>query len=265
MTEQPPPAGAVCAVHPEHPAVQVCPRCGSFACAECLREALPEEPLCAACRAREPVSPLPWDHRAELGVVRAWFKTVPAVMLRPGLTFSSARTRGDTTGSLLFSAIASLLGTFTTGVGFVVFSFWMPLPPGPGSEGMRTTIISSYAVLTLLAPFLGMAANAVSALIDHVVMVMLGKPRPFEVTLRAASLSLAPSVLGVIPLCSMYVAPFWILVARVFAYKRMHRTTTGVALAGALLAPSLAFFLCIGFYAIVFFALMSNVFPAGRP
>ena len=44
---------------------------------------------------------------------------------------------------------------------------------------------------------------------------MVGKPRGFETTLRAASLSLAPYAIGLIPVCSQYVAPIWVLVVKV--------------------------------------------------
>jgi len=42
-----PTADALCAVHPERPALATCRRCGSFMCEECRSEALPER--CAAC------------------------------------------------------------------------------------------------------------------------------------------------------------------------------------------------------------------------
>ena len=45
-----PTAAALCAAHPERPALATCRRCGSFMCAECRAEAMPE--LCAPCAAR---------------------------------------------------------------------------------------------------------------------------------------------------------------------------------------------------------------------
>lgn len=41
---------ALCAAHPEQPALATCARCGSFMCGECRSEALPE--LCAPCASR---------------------------------------------------------------------------------------------------------------------------------------------------------------------------------------------------------------------
>ncbi len=251
---------ATCAVHPERVALQTCSRCGSFACEQCLGDSPPGETLCAACVAREGTHPLPWDERQELGILRAWFKSVIPIMLRPRVTFSAASRRGgDVGGSMLFAAIANFVGYFTTCLLFAVTMAFIPLPveQTQGALPYRAIMVGTYGAFILLAPILGLAATVLMAAIDHLIMRIIGKPRQFEITLRAASLAQAPLVLGVIPFCSLYIAPFWVLVAKVFAYKGMHRTSTGVAAAGALLAPVLATVLFCGAYAILIAAVMA--------
>ncbi|MFL5344743.1 MAG: YIP1 family protein [Hyalangium sp.] len=251
---------AACAVHPERVALQPCGRCGTFACEECLRDSPPGETLCAACVAREGTYLLPWDERQELGIVRAWFKSVLPIMLRPRATFSAAARRpGDAGGSILFALIANFLGFFTTLLLFTLLMAFMPIPmePTPGAIPYRALMVGTYGSMIVLAPLFGLAATVLMAAIDHVVMRIFGKPQPFETTLRAASLAQAPLALGVIPFCSLYIAPFWVLVAKVFAYKGLHRTTTGVAAAGALLAPVVATVLFCGAYAILIAAVMT--------
>lgn len=255
---------AACAIHPERAALQPCGRCGTFACEECLLDSPPGETLCAACVAREGAYLLPWDERKELGILRAWFKSVLPIMLRPRETFSmAARRPGDAGGSLLFSAIAHFLGFFTT---LLLFTLALALTPIPieqkqGPFPFRAVMVGTYGSMIILAPIFGLAASVLMAAIDHLVLRIFGKPQPFETTLRAASLAQAPLVLGLIPFCSLYIAPFWVLVAKVFAYKGLHRTTTGVAAAGALLTPVVAIVLFCGGYLILIAAMMA-MFPS---
>lgn len=251
---------AACAIHPERVALQTCSRCGTFACEQCLSDSPSGETLCAACVAREGTHPLPWDERQELGVVRAWFKTVIPIMLRPRVTFSMASRRaGDIGGSILFAAIANFVGYFTTFLLFAILMAFIPLnvENTQGAPPYRALMVGTYGAFIVLAPLFGLAATVLMAAIDHVIMRIAGKPRPFEITLRAASLAQAPLALGLIPFCSLYIAPFWVLVAKVFAYKGLHRTTTGVAAAGALLAPVAATVLCCGGYMLLIVAMMA--------
>jgi hypothetical protein len=67
-------------------------------------------------------------------------------------------------------------------------------------------------------------------------------------TMRAYSLALAPNLVGLVPICGLYVMPFWAIVARVFNYRAAHQVTTGKAVIGALV-PTLALgCLCLGAY-----------------
>lgn len=242
---------AACAIHADRPAVTTCSRCGTFSCQECLSQSPPGELLCAACVGRSGTSQLPWDHREELGWVRAWFKSLGAILLRPGVTFSTAKPEGDVGGSLLFAAISWFVACFTTFVVIGAAGAMIPFISGSSERDMeiaRVAIPAAYGVMALLAPAFGIAGTLVIAALEHLLMRLIGKPRGFETTLRAASLSLAPYALGVIPICSLYVAPFWVLVVKVFAYKEMHRTTIGTALMGALALPVLGIVLGCGFY-----------------
>ncbi|HVG58204.1 MAG TPA: YIP1 family protein [Hyalangium sp.] len=250
---------AACAIHSDRQAVTTCSRCGTFSCQECLSESPSGKFLCAACVARE-TSQLPWDYREELGWARAWFKSVSAILLRPTMTFSTAKSEGDVSGSLLFMAISWFAGCFTSFATFAAIGAWLPslIETPKREESFGLVIATMYGVMAVVVPLMGMAGSLVMAGLDHLLMLMSGKPRGFETTLRASALSLAPYALGLIPICSLYVAPIWVLVVKVFAYKEMHRTTIGVAVLGALAVPGLIVLLGCGFYALALaLALMS--------
>jgi hypothetical protein len=243
---------AACAIHRDRQAVTTCSRCGTFSCQECLSESPPGETLCTACVARATTSQLPWDYREELGWARAWFKSVTAILLRPTATFTTAKAEGDVGGSLLFMAISWFVGCFTTFAAFALVGALLPSFIGKSKDAgsIGAVIATTYVAMAFVVPLFGVAGTLLMTALEHLVMMMFGKPRGFETSLRAAALSLAPYALGVIPVCSLYVAPIWVLVVKVFAYKGLHRTTIGVAALGALAIPALSIVLGCGFYAL---------------
>ena len=250
-------ARAACAVHPDRQALAACSRCGTFSCEECLsRSPAGQPPLCAACVARTSVSQLPWDYREDLGWMKAWFRSLSAILLRPGVTFSTAKPDGDVGGSILFSLLAWLLAFLPT---FAVFAFFGAMIPAMFGDSSNTTpvirailmgSVAFMALMVLLLAVFGMVFTIIMAAFDHLVMLMFGKPRGFDTTLRGAALSLAPYLLGLIPVCGLYIAPIWSIVVRVFAYKELHRTTAGVAVLGALAVPIVMAVLMCGLYMI---------------
>ncbi|HSP79913.1 MAG TPA: hypothetical protein VLQ93_15375, partial [Myxococcaceae bacterium] len=244
-----------CAVHPQLRSIHVCDRCGAFACARCLHANALGEVHCARCHEREPSALLPWDRREELGLLKAFWKTCVEIMLRPGVTFSSARAEGTTGSALLFVTLCSIAGYLTTALIYAALFAFTPLgtPPdtggaGPSPEQMRLIIVGGTLGWLLLAPAFAVIATLISSGMDHLVLRMAGVSQGFQVTLRGNALSQAPLLTGLIPLCSLYVAPFWVLVVRVFAYRGLHRTTWGTATVGALAAPLLSCVLCGGGY-----------------
>ncbi|WNG50678.1 YIP1 family protein [Archangium minus] len=249
-----------CAVHPTLRSLATCERCGAFACARCLRSGARGEAVCEACLAREPNLPVPWDEREELGTFKAFWKTCVNVLLRPEF-FSRARAEGSASSSLLFVLLCSLPPCFVTGLTYLgMFSFMPAMFPIPRAEDQPNVPfewigVAAFVASILLGPVMAVATTVLGAGLDHLVLRMGNVTRGFQVTLRAHALSQAPWVLGVVPFIGTQVAPFWALVARVFAYRGLHRTTWGVAVAGALLGPGLLCCLCGGSYiaAVMFF------------
>jgi hypothetical protein len=263
------PGGAepACALHPTLHGLGICGRCGTFACAMCLRADSQGQVRCERCLEREPDVLLPWDRRGELGTFMAFWKTFVEVLLRPG-TLSTVRAEGTVGSSLLFALLCSLPSCVVTGITYLgLFSFMSQLFPVPGTEaGSETSSeqifqwvgLATFGFLVLLGPPLSVLFTLLNAGVDHLFLRMGGITRDFAVTLRANALSQAPMVLGGVPLIGAQVAPFWVLVARVFAYQGLHRTTWGVAAAGALAAPLTFCLLCGGSYVALLAAAMSR-------
>ena len=254
------PGEPACAMHPQLAAAGTCERCGTFACGECLAASPGGQRWCVACRSR-PAQHLPWDRREELGLARAYWQTAMMILRSPRQTFAVTQPDGTLGSSLLFGTISQLLqvsGTFAfylvLGVGMLVM---LASKPEDAPDGRAWAIGAGVVVgVLLLAMAFAVASVLLNAALDHLVLKLVGaKPRSWEVTLRASTLSLAPSLLGLVPLCGIYIAPVWALILRVFAYQAFHRTTGGRAAAGALAVPGFFLLLTIaGYVALLMFS-----------
>ena len=244
----------VCAVHPHLLSLRACERCGSFACPQCLRQSDRGEALCASCHERTPSGQVAWDQRAELGTLKAFWNTCLDVMFRPTPTFERMQPMGSVGSSLGFAALCSFVGIFTTMLVYMAFMAVFPMPDETMKSdnispvAFRGMMVGIFAVWMVLAPVMGLLTTLFTSALDHLLLRMVGTAQPYAVTLRGNAFSQAPFLLGLIPFCSLYVAPFWSIGLRVVAYRSLHGTSWGKAALGALAAPLLSCLVCGGGY-----------------
>ncbi|MGA9521922.1 MAG: YIP1 family protein [Myxococcaceae bacterium] len=236
-------------------AVATCARCGSFTCADCVILTGGDDAVCTACFERSAGDLLPWDQVRELGVLKAWWRTTVAVMFSPGQTFSSARAEGSFGGAMLYAAISAFLAWSTTGL-FYVLGIVMN---GSGAfqaqevpTGTRIGMVIGTLSMLGFAPIAGLVAVVGISAVDHLILKLAGVDSRYEVTFRGAAFSLAPGLLGLIPICGLYAVPVWVALVRVFAYRGLYRTTFGKAAAGALIVPAMSFLMCCGGFSLLY-------------
>ncbi|MEW5737890.1 MAG: YIP1 family protein [Myxococcota bacterium] len=254
------PAGPKCRLHPETPAAGTCGRCGSFGCGVCLTQR-GDQWLCSDCLGR--VGTLPWDERESIGTWRAWWRTCVQLISSPTSTLESARSDGSFGGSVLFSLLSTLVGYgMTVGVLSLSVIPAMVLGAKRGEAGDLTGVaivllgFVFYAVLILVVQ---MAILLVFAALDHVMLLMLGaQPKRYEVSVRANALAMAPALVGLVPLCGVYVWPLWAIVLRIIALMHLHKTTAGKAAAAVLIPTVLFCGLCGSLYFAAFAAGLSG-------
>ncbi len=242
---------AVCSVHPELASLHACARCGSFACAQCLRRSERNELLCVACDARAPTGQVPWDMREELGTLRAFWNTCLDILLRPTPTFERLKPGGTVGGSLGFAALCSLAGILTTALSYMaLMAVGATAMEGDtvNPAGFRGFAVGIFGTWIVMAPILGLVTTLMNSGVDHLLLRMAGTEQDYAVTLRGNALSQAPYLLGLIPFCAIYVAPFWTLGLRVIAYRNLHNTSWGMAALGAVAGPGLSIVVCGGGY-----------------
>lgn len=251
-----------CALHPSVRAEQSCARCGAFACRACLRSTPEGWPLCVTCETREGANDLPWDQREQLGTVSAFARTCWAVLWHPGQTLDRATPQGSMGSSLGFVMLAQITQYLTTGLLYTAMAgvfLGLNLFGENKNEGRLTPATATgitvgvIALIVIMVIALGMGTALMLSGLDHLVLRAIGaRPRPYHVTLRAHALSMAPCLAGLVPLCGLYVAPVWMVVVRIFAYRGLHRISTGKAAVGALAVPGLFIALMVVSYAVIF-------------
>lgn len=261
MVEQPS-GRSMCAVHPSVPAIHTCPRCGSFACADCLVYLPDGAQVCRSCEGRARVDALPWDRRGEVGFWRAYWQTSVAVISKPTLTFGTMAKDGSLGSSLGFTALSQAVSFATTLMLYAVVIAVMLIvtPDDPAMKGFGSLGHGANAAVIIGAVFLGLffylamlsfmavVGQLVGGSLEHLVLKQLGGTGSWTETMRGYSIAMGPSLVGLVPVCGIYAFPIWCLVMRVFAYKHLHNLSWGRAVAGALLPTAVLVCLCGGAY-----------------
>lgn len=232
-----------CTVHPEIPAKAPCDRCGNFSCAACLSPVNGKD-VCAACRER--LSVLPWDRRDELGTWRAWWQTAVLLLKAPIETLDRTNPDSGTTGgSILYTLISAIFGygpTFVLyGLGImVVFAAGGLAGKGeaklPMAAGMGVGVGVFVFYVLFAAGALVVSAYVVSGIELLVLRLFGARHASYPVQVRCHALSMSPNLLGLVPICGLYIFPIWGLVIRIFATQRLQKVSTGLAV-GAVLGP----------------------------
>ncbi|MGI5864081.1 MAG: YIP1 family protein [Myxococcales bacterium] len=264
---------ARCARHPEVEAIEVCGRCGAFACARCATRNREGQVICAACAER--IHPhswiVPWEERQKHGLLKAYWLTTKAIMFKPGESFEGMAP-SDSWWSPLSYAILSSLAAFSGVALFYLFIFgagFVGALFGSTEEGVKLGgMMAGLGVGTVAIALVGAVAMAVVGTfvlggVEHLMLMIVGaRPGDFHTTVRAYCYAHAPMIFGLVPMCGAYVYPFWQLVCRIFGYKGLHKTTGGKATAAVLIPMGLCCGAGIAIYALAFAAMLSR---AGVP
>ncbi|HEX4620147.1 MAG TPA: zinc-ribbon domain-containing protein [Myxococcaceae bacterium] len=253
---------ARCAKHHDVAAAHTCARCGSYACTQCLVTRPSGELYCAACAEREPQELLPWDRREELGTLKAYWKTCMLLIQSPTKTFNAAPREGNVGSSALFVLLSGYAGLLTTMLMYVVLFGAMFATMGKElSQGAYPPPVwlfpAIFGAFAIFGPLFQVPATMALSALDHLMLKLIGaQPGTWAVTYRAHALSMAPFLIGLVPICGLYVYPIWSIVLRCLAYRGLHKTTTGKAVAGALVPTfSMAFCCGGGYVALIAFAI----------
>jgi len=187
----------------------------------------------AGVSAASPGVGLPWEHRAQLGFVKAWFETVSLLITKPSEAFTIMRPEGGLMDPLLFGLIGGSAG----GIVSIIFQGLFQSIPGiaGGNDAFKSlgigvgVILLIYAVLMPLLVTVGMFIGA--AILHLCLMLVGGANRSFETTFRVVGFTAgAANLFSMIPICGGIIALVYHIVLECIGLSRAHQTTTGKAL-----------------------------------
>jgi hypothetical protein len=193
----------------------------------------PALPLATAGASAATGTGLPWENRAQLGLVKAWFDTVSLLITKPSEAFTVMRPEGGLTDPLLFGLIGGCAG----GIVSLLFQGLFQSIPGFSARNDALdffgiglwAVIAIYAVLMPL--FIAFALFLGSGILHLCLMLVGGANRPFETTFRVVCFaSGASNLFSMIPMCGWLIAVVYDIVLKCIGLSRAHQTTTGKAL-----------------------------------
>jgi hypothetical protein len=181
-----------------------------------------------------PGSGLPWEHRQELGFLKAFFDTMGVVLTKPNEAFGMMKTEGGLTEPLLFGVIGGSIGmiaSFLLRIGLQSFGFM--------GEGQIPFFGAGFKIVLgiILIPVMIACGLFIWSGVLHLCLMMVGGARkPFETTLRVVCFaSGTANLLGLIPVCGGTVAVIYSLVLQCMGLTRAHETEVGKAVMAVLL------------------------------
>ena len=204
----------------------------------------------ATATAAAPGSGLPWEHRQQLGLVKAWLDTVSLLISKPSEAFTMMRPEGGMTDPLLFGVIGGCAGAIVS----ILFQGVLQAIPGFGgaNDFYHTIGVSQWAffiIYAVLSPLLVVLGLFVGGAILHLCLMLVGGAnRSFETTFRVVCFAAgAANLFSMIPICGGYIAGIYQIVLNCIGLSRAHPTTTGKALMAIFLPLIVCCVVCIVF------------------
>ena len=204
-----------------------------------------------------PATGLPWEHRQQLGLFKAWFDTVSLLIAKPSEAFTMMRPEGGLIGPLIFGMIGGCAGTIV----YILFQGLFQSIPGLSAgynsfEWFGLGLWGFLLVYAALTPLLFIVGFFVMGGILHLCLMLVGGAnRSFETTFRVVCFTAgAANLFSMIPVCGGLIAFVYHIVLQCIGLSRAHQTTTGKAVI-AVLMPLV---LCCGIWVLFLFLIISG-------
>lgn len=177
---------------------------------------------------------LPWEHRQELGFLKAFFDTVVMVLTKPNEAFGMMKTEGGLMEPLLFALIggsAGMIVSFLMQIGLQSVGFMADR--NSAILGMGMGIVFGVILMPLIIVCLMFIA---SGILHLCLMIVGGAKKPFETTFRVVCFSSGSTyLLAMIPVCGGMISALYNLVLECMGLARAHETEIGKAIMAVLL------------------------------
>jgi hypothetical protein len=217
----------------------------------------PGLPLTVASAPAAPGAGLPWEHRDQLGFVRAFFDTVSLLVTKPGEAFAIMRPEGGLGDPLLFA----LIGGCAASIVSLALQVALQSVPGLGSnrqlfEAFGIAPWLFFIVGAVVTPiFIALGLFIGSGVLHLCLMLVGGANRSFETTFRVVCFSSGTANLfSMVPVCGGLIALGFNIALECIGLSRAHQTTTGKAL----IAIFLPLLVCCGLFIVLIIVLSGS-------
>jgi len=251
---------SMCAIHAQKEAEGVCTRCGNFYCDEC-RGMIDGQPFCAPCyyKMEGEARYIVWeDASSSMSFYNKFMATVKEVMFSPSTFFDSMPLKGGYGKPILFAMICMGLGS----IGIAILQVGMlVLGASSGGRSLNPGFLIVMGFMYVIVMLVSIPMSVVMAVfvgggIYHGCLKLFGGgEKGYEATVRVLCYATAPYILGLIPLCGMYIGAFWQMGLQIYGAKRAHDMTLG----RVLMAVFVPFFVVMIIVAIFVLAVIALV------
>ena len=253
------PIGARCGVHDGVDAKFLCVVCGTYGCTDCAFATGERGTTCRACAARGLAESIPWERRAQLGYVKAFWETTKLVCKEPKRFFSTPSTEVGMAGPVMYAVAVNTFGTIMSmviialamlvGAGGALIADQREVAAVFGLYGGFFACFVPFSLITV--PLQALMNLLIATACTHGSLMLLKSQRAtFEQTLRAICYANAPNFWMWVP-CAGWFATFWMWGVEAIALRETHRITTDRAVLAAIGYRILFVLLIVGLYAVL--------------
>lgn len=209
----------------------------------------------------------PWEQRSTLGYGAALLENLKLFITSPSSGYEQTVKRGDFLSPLLFSVIVGWFGAIIGQIWqFLLQGTMLTMMPADLRDQlslyMATTPVS-LAISLVLTPIFLVIGLFIWSLIHHVSLMLVGalseSDAGFEGTFRVNGYAYVAQLAAVVPLIGWLISFVWYIALQTIGAARIHDTTPGRALVGALLPLVICCF-CFGLFFAIFWALLASAF-----
>lgn len=207
----------------------------------------------------------PWEQRRVLGYGAGLLENIKLFVTNPSAAYERTLKRGDFFSPLLFGVIVGWFGAIVGQIWQFLFkgAILNVLPPEvrEGVALYMTTTTLSLAINMILTPIFLVVAMFIWSLVHHVSLMLVGalsdSDSGFEGTFRVNGYAHVVQLAAIVPFLGWLISVVWYITLLTIGAARLHDTTPGRALLGALL-PLVACCFCFGIMFALFGAMLAS-------
>ncbi len=185
-----------------------------------------------------------WERRDQLGLMKAAWETMKAVLLNPTDTFARMKREGGIGTPLVYNLILSSIGSIVGLAYQFLFNMgtrsMIPADaPQSAMIGVGFTAGMFVGAAIFMPVFIAISTFVGSGLLHLSLMICGGAKQSFETTLRThCYVAGSCSIVQVVPVCGALVSGIWALVCMCIGISKTHEISVGRAVLAVLL-PSI--------------------------